>query len=508
MKRLLFLTHRWLGLTLGVLVTLWFASAFVMLYVGFPSLTAAERGAGLAALPRSSWRVSPAPAFAAVSFYPPPARVRLGEVLSRPVYHLRPADGGPWVTVRADDGLPLPAVTPEVAVTIAQRFAHRTVPAKHDGLRDHDQWTVSNSLNPFRPLHRVVLDDADGTEFYVSARTGEVLRDTTRRERLLNYAGAVTHWLYPPWLRRHNDAWRTTLRVLAGLALLLPLTGLVLGVRRASTAWNTFRGVRRWHALTGLAFGVCAVTWLFSGFLSLRFTGVFDDGEPTRAQAETLAGGPLKLSEFTRSPDEALADLAGFNAQEGELVQVAGRPFYLVRNASNQTRLLPADSPGNGNETFAPELLRERAAALLPGSRLIAFEELAAYDAHYYSRRPGEDPRPLPMWRARFDDAAATWFHLDPRTGQLTGRLTRGARAYRWLFNGLHSFDWPWLASRRPLWDIVIITLLLGGLATCLLGLRLGFGRNSAGRRAARHPAQASSASDSSVHQPQPVTVR
>lgn len=500
MKRLLFLTHRWFGLTLGVLVTLWFTSAFVMMYVGFPSLTAVERGAGLAALPRSSWRGSPAQAFAAVSFILPPSRVRLGELLGRPVYHLLPAEGGPWATVHADDGQPLPAVTPEAAVAIAQRFAHRTVAAKHDGLRDHDQWTVSNSLNPFRPLHRIALGDDVGTELYVSARTGEVLRDTTRRERLLNYAGAVIHWVYPPWLRRHNDTWRTTLRILAGVALLLPLTGLVLGIRRASTARNTFSGARRWHVLTGLAFGIFAVTWLSSGFLSLRFTGVFDDGQPTRAQAETFAGGPLNLAAFTRSPDEALAGLAGFSAQEGELVQVAGQPFYLVRKAPNQTRLMPAVSPGPVNETFPLELLRERAALLLPGSRLIAFEELTAYDAHYYSRRPGEDPRPLPVWRARFDDAAATWFHLDPRTGQLTERLTRGARAYRWLFNGLHSFDWPWLAARRPLWDIVVITLLLGGLATCLLGLRLSW------RRTVLVPltARADRGSDFSVPRPQP----
>ena len=505
MKRLLFLTHRWLGLTLGVLVTLWFASAFVMMYVGFPSLTAVERCAGLAALPSSSWRVSAAQASAAVGSSQPPSSARLGEVLGRPVYHLRPADGGPWVTVRADDGQPLPTVAPETAVAIARRFAAGTyATARHDGLRDHDQWTVSSSLDPFRPLHRVALGDADGTEFYVSARTGEVLRDTRHRERMLNYAGAVTHWVYPTWLRRHNVTWRVTLRILAGAAMMLPLTGLVLGLRRARVAWRPFRGARRWHVLTGAAFGVFAVTWLFSGFLSLRFTGIFDDGEPTRAQTEALAGGALDLAAFTRAPGDAFAAIADLRLKEGRLVQVAGQPFYLVRAAPDQTRLLPAGGSGPVLDTFAPGLLRERAAALLPGHRLVAFEELTAYDAHYYSRRPGEDPRPLPAWRIRFDDADATWFHLDPRTGQLTERLTRGARAYRWLFNGLHSFDWPWLAARRPLWDIVVITLLLGGLATTLFGLRLSWRRTSLVGPTDRPPDRVVGSSDSPVPQHQP----
>ena len=135
---------------------------------------------------------------------------------------------------------------------------------------------------------------------------------------------------------------------------------------------------------------------------------------------------------------------------------------------------------------------------------MVAFEELTAYDAHYYSRRPGEDPRPLPAWRIRFDDADATWFHLDPRTGQLTERLTRGARAYRWLFNGLHSFDWPWLAARRPLWDIVVITLLLGGLATTLFGLRLSWRRTSLVGPTDRPPDRVVGSSDSPVPQHQP----
>ena len=34
----------------------------------------------------------------------------------------------------------------------------------------------------------------------------------------------------------------------------------------------------------------------------------------------------------------------------------------------------------------------------------------------------------------------------------------------RWLFRGLHSLDFRFLYNRRPLWDIVTILLLLGGI--------------------------------------------
>jgi hypothetical protein len=39
-------------------------------------------------------------------------------------------------------------------------------------------------------------------------------------------------------------------------------------------------------------------------------------------------------------------------------------------------------------------------------------------------------------------------------------RLTR---LNRWLYHGLHSLDFPFLYYRRPLWDIVVITLSIGG---------------------------------------------
>jgi hypothetical protein len=79
--------------------------------------------------------------------------------------------------------------------------------------------------------------------------------------------------------------------------------------------------------------------------------------------------------------------------------------------------------------------------------------------------------------RVRFADTGRTWFHLDPNTGQIIDRSTRTNRVFRWLYNGLHSFDWWWLWSRRPLWDITVISFSLGGLTLSLLGVVLGVRR-------------------------------
>ena len=47
MVRLLFLAHRYLGIAVGLVVTLWCLSGFVMMYVPYPELPRADRVAWL-----------------------------------------------------------------------------------------------------------------------------------------------------------------------------------------------------------------------------------------------------------------------------------------------------------------------------------------------------------------------------------------------------------------------------------------------------------------------------
>jgi hypothetical protein len=70
--------------------------------------------------------------------------------------------------------------------------------------------------------------------------------------------------------------------------------------------------------------------------------------------------------------------------------------------------------------------------------------------------------RPLPVLRVRYADPDSTWLYLDPQLGTLT-KQDRGGRWNRWLYHGLHNLDFPFLYYRRPLWDITLIVLSIGG---------------------------------------------
>ncbi len=105
--------------------------------------------------------------------------------------------------------------------------------------------------------------------------------------------------------------------------------------------------------------------------------------------------------------------------------------------------------------------------------------------------------------RIEFSDAEHTWFHIDPASGLLLERSTSTNRLFRWLYNGLHSFDILWLWERRPLWDIVVITLNGGGFVLSVIGVIAGVRRlrtDLARSRARRRQELALDAADGAEH--------
>ena len=105
---------------------------------------------------------------------------------------------------------------------------------------------------------------------------------------------------------------------------------------------------------------------------------------------------------------------------------------------------------------------------------------------YYYAR--GQDA-PLPVLRVKFDDPDRTWFYIDPGTSRILDRLTWRARLNRWVFFGLHTFDFSFWYYNRPLWDIGVIALSIGGGVSSAIGLLIGFRRLKRNARRITRPA-------------------
>jgi hypothetical protein len=182
--------------------------------------------------------------------------------------------------------------------------------------------------------------------------------------------------------------------------------------------------------------------------------------------------------------------------KEVEFVRVLGDPYYLVRCGAvvanggiaasggipgtapvfgvQERHLVSADDFRVHGESFSVDSLVARIASASPGVAVVEQRMLTAYDSYYYSR---ERQAPLPVLRVKLRDPAQTWFYIDPEMSRVVGHFTRSTRAQRWLYSGLHDLDFSFWYDRRPLWDIAVITLCLGGLASSGIGLFLGVKR-------------------------------
>jgi uncharacterized iron-regulated membrane protein len=504
LKRLLFLFHRWAGIVLCALFALWFVSGVVMMYVGFPELTEPQRRAGLPALDFSTARLSPAAAIAhfnAGDFRTvgtpsgnhdlpgaaagAPLRigtVQLGMLLGRPVYYVHARGAAQPRAVFADTGELLPRASPAMARAVAVDFARRAgwtdsaAKVAYRGTLQTDQWTVSSALNAYRPLYRFELNDARGTDVYVSSTTAEVVRDTRRRQRVLNYFGSVTHWIYPTMLRRRVDLWTWVIDIVSGAGTLLAISGLWVGILRwrwtrpPGVSAIPYRGWMRWHFITGAVFGLLTLTWVFSGLLSMNPGRINPPRSPTAAETAVFAGGRPALQD-AQIPRITAAD----QAVQAQLLQYDAQPFYRITYRDGTKRLVPAASYAEHGPTTAA--LLASVPKLMPGMPVADLDVLGAYDNYYYTRQPEDGGRPLPVIRAKFSDPAHTWFYIDAATGQILERSTRFNRVYRWLYNGLHSWDFRWLWMHRPLWDIVLIAFSAGGVLLSVLGVIVGIRR-------------------------------
>jgi hypothetical protein len=117
---------------------------------------------------------------------------------------------------------------------------------------------------------------------------------------------------------------------------------------------------------------------------------------------------------------------------------------------------------GNAIDEFNRGIIVDivRNAAANPAA--VEIRDVNQYDAYYLDRTR---QRPLPVLLALMHDANETRYYIDPKSATVVGSYSDRNSARRWLYNGLHSLNFPWLYNHRPLWDIVVITFMIGGMA-------------------------------------------
>ena len=197
----------------------------------------------------------------------------------------------------------------------------------------------------------------------------------------------------------------------------------------------------RWHHWTGLLFGLLTFTFVLSGLFSMNPGGIF----PTTAVPPALNAlllGPRPSLSALPSPSGGLG-LLEEHVKELEWKRLRGHAYIIGRSdLSTESILWPYPGGLRVRTAFSDGELVASVRDLLPAP-IQAIERLTAFDDHYYARKFRR--LPLPALRVRLQDEQATWYYLDPDTGQLVLKSDTGTRVERWAWSGLHSFDTQFL---------------------------------------------------------------
>lgn len=474
--RFLVLIHRWMGIILCLFFSIWFLSGAVLIYHPFPSLSQDERLARSANVDYSKILISPREAISAANISEPD-RLRLIDLEGRPIFVIHSFDNT-IITIGGDNGKKLSSFTNEAAGRIAERFSNK--PISHvDGPIEYDQWIVHQRFDAYRPFFRVHFKDVDNTVLYVSVRTGEVLQKTLGAERTWSYFGAVVHWLYPTVLRKDWALWDQTVWWISLLGVITTIAGLWLGAYRLRILKQAkqyfisspFNGWLWGHHILGIFIGLFVLTWMLSGWLSMDHGRIFSQPHPHQEQVSNYRG--ISITEASESVStDALKTIKSF--REAEIIAVGGKAFVLNKIKNGLQLYEPRNNQSLSSTELTQTQVIEAVGHAWPGLNVISAERLKNND-FYGKLRSGSLPDST--LRIFMNDHAQTWVHVNMESGEILSTMDRSRRLYRWLFNGLHSLDFPGLTNHRPLWDILILTLLTLGFIFSITGVIIGWKR-------------------------------
>ena len=525
---LLYQVHRWVGVALGLFMFFWFFTGLVIMYstpttqnrsqqlahaetlapeVGWLSLgnawdlsaeqrkEAAKRKPkameGMEATAAQSGRIEDQGGKDKTADAAPGiADARLVRSAGEPVWLVEDSKGQRFA-LSAQDGT-VRVTTPDQALKIAENWFD------HDSgnrgfmttryLETVEKPIILRNQDALSPFHRIAVGD-DGGELLVSARTGEVLHASTRIDRAFYWAGNWLHLLKPlesvglGHIRNDVQLW------LGLSATIATLTGLIIGWLRWRPGFGgkpTYSQGRtqpyrefwfKWHFWSGLVGGIVVLSWALSGFLDTNPGKIFNQGNPNRQELNRYLG--KGLPEVMRLWQPVLPTLLSVAVDGADVVELGWRRLggdsVLLAHTRDGQRL---PQPLDGVATQFNDTVLLAAVGRVAGEIKVASQEvLTDYDSYYYPRHhQSVVEKPLPVLLVTMADEVGTRYYLDPQDGKLIAKLDRSGRVLRWLYSGLHHWDFGWL-YQRPIWDIWMLIWVSLGLVLGASSLVVGWRR-------------------------------
>lgn len=469
--RYIFALHRWVGVTLGLLMLLWCLSGVVMIWNPYPAVTLDGRDyrtEGLAPIIAPDRITLPAiPDTAEVS------SARIEMLAGRPVMALswREGDAGKSGLYDFATAAPVTEISEADAMAIARTYVERhKLKSEPSYIRsiERDEFMVAGYFNARRPFHQVALHDPEDTILYISAKNGELSQRTTGSQRVWTWLGAIPHWLFFTELRRNTPLWTQVIIWTSLAGCFLTVTGMFAGIRQLRRRKSTgklaspYRGAKFWHHMIGLVFGILVLTFSFSGFTSMQPWGWLEGEKASWDAADTWSGRPVTWAQFKPALEAQAVALRTVSRERSVVsyIRLEGQPWFIWQSADGSRRRLDAA----GQPAPFDDAARQRATTTLAGASA-RFETMTEPDEYYY---PGASSSALPA--VRIIGEKDTRFYLDPDIGAVRFIADDGSKGFRFLHLALHTFDFV----RSPVREILLVLAMLGVTAVCAFGVWIG----------------------------------
>lgn len=421
--KILSFLHKLLGVLLCGLFFLWFATGIVMIYHGFPRASADKQLELMQPLVTADL----------------PAADELPGIL---------AD----LKDRTISALTFEPVEDTLGATLRSWC---TAPvARIDTLNKLDQWIPFGRNREELPIYKYHFDDPERHQLYLGSKTGRVLQFTSHKERVWAWVGAIPHWVYFTKLRQEQQLWLNSVKWAAGIGCIMIILGFV--------------------------FGIFAITFAFSGMMSLADMPEFlkkapkterrgPGGPPPGGRPGFPGQGPgLALDRYTLDYRNALAAYPGTKTLAWS--DFKGHPYYTLTMAPKERVFIDAAANEVKPFVITEEMVRRDMERQYCDSIPYTIELIDKFDNDYHTRKVKETS--LPVYRVIVDDYMHTRWYYNPATLE-SRRIDDDTRTRNWLYHKLHTLDFKFLTDHPVLWNIVMYALMLGGTVLSVTGVVL-----------------------------------
>lgn len=480
MKLLRFL-HKWLGIFMAPLLVMWFFTGFFMIF--FKAYPRVEKE-------QAYTLMDP---IGAIDSLPSPAQLSdwyqthtTSDAQLRAI-SLRREAGHAELTLKGSQGevamdlltqQPLTDTPPTLNDVKAQTLRLTGYsPAEIDTLHQLTQWLPFASRREDLPFIKVTVGDPKSTTLYFSGKNGHLLQATTGSNRWAAYISTIPHWIYFWQLREHEELWRNLFVVLCSIGCVMIISGMIVGIvwtvksrRSSKKRWSPFTlksgAWLYWHHIAGLLFGLVVLSWMFSGWMTVRRLPKWISGPDPRIELSALADIGTIGTDETLQFQTLLAQYP--DAKQITFAHYMGRPYYRVEEGDHSATYLEINGSNIAPMALSEEEILSYLQSLDLGIEVKQSRVMDHYDGYYLPQPREKESLPLPVVEVTTTEGTTLYIALKAPIVTVQNRATRLNDI---VYHKLHSYKYLWAYHHPTLRICVMYFLLTGGLVVSVTGI-------------------------------------